>query len=48
LPDKQFEHITVSPLSHRNLPAHQARQQQVARGAEFLVLLFQDPNLLEQ
>ncbi|HJX11864.1 MAG TPA: hypothetical protein VJ733_15375 [Candidatus Binatia bacterium] len=25
--------------SHRNLPAHQARQQQVVRGAEFLVLL---------
>ncbi len=29
-----------------NLPAHQARQQQVARGAEFLVLKMKDSQLL--
>ena len=33
--------------SHRNLAAHQARQQQVARGAEFLVLRMKHFDLLE-
>ena len=33
--------------SDRDLPAHQARQQQVADGAELLVLLQQIPNLAE-
>ena len=39
---------TCRHLSHRNLPAHQARQQQVARGAEFLVLPLQDFALVNQ
>ena len=34
-------------MSHLNLPAHQARQQQVAGGAEFLGLLGEEFALAE-
>jgi hypothetical protein len=33
--------------SYRNLPAHQARQQQVAGGTELLVLLVQEEKLAD-